>query len=56
MGYLLAIRGYELDALEEGLSKGARANLEAALDVIVPALEGGSLPKAACGNPIECEV
>jgi hydrogenase maturation protease len=56
MGYLLAIRGYELNDLEEGLSKGARANLEAALDVMVPALERGSLPKVTCGNPIDCEV
>jgi hydrogenase maturation protease len=40
-GYLLGIRGYELDELEEGLSKGARANLEAAFRFVVPALGTG---------------
>jgi hydrogenase maturation protease len=56
MGYLLGIRGYELDELGEGLSNGARANLEAALELIVPALERGSLEQVARGNAIECEV
>jgi hydrogenase maturation protease len=40
-GYLLGIRGYELDELEEGLSSGARANLEAAFRFVVPALGTG---------------
>jgi hydrogenase maturation protease len=40
-GYLLGIRGYELDELEEGLSKGARANLDAALRFVAQALETG---------------
>ncbi len=40
-GYLLGIRGYELDELEEGLSSGARANLAAAFRFVVPALGTG---------------
>jgi hydrogenase maturation protease len=40
-GYLLGIRGYELDEPEEGLSRGAEANLREALRFVVQALETG---------------
>ena len=50
-GYLLGIRGYELDELEEGLSSGAEANLEAAFRFVVPALKTGWLGKI----PARCD-
>lgn len=40
---VLAIRGYEFDAFGEKLSAGARANLQSALDFILPHLKAGTL-------------
>jgi hypothetical protein len=45
-GYVLAMRGYAFGALAAGLSPGARANLEAAVRFIAPALRDGDLAGA----------
>ena len=40
-GYALAIRGHEFDDYDERLSDRARANLEAAIEFIIPLLQSG---------------
>lgn len=45
-GYVLAVRGYEFDEFGERLSSGARTNLAAALDFVVPALRDRRMPDA----------
>ena len=45
-GYSLGIRGYRFDEFGESLSPGARANLESALQFMLPVLERGGLAEA----------
>jgi hydrogenase maturation protease len=54
-GYVLAVRGYEFDQFREGLSADARANLQAALDFIVPVLRSKTWPCRAGAAPEHSE-
>lgn len=50
--WLLGIRGYDFDGFGEGLSEGARANLDGALEALRRLLEGGgarALPPSGAG-------
>ena len=50
--WLLGIRGYEFDDFAEGLSAGARSNLEAAVDYVATALRRGRFDAVpAAGGP-----
>jgi hydrogenase maturation protease len=46
-GYVLGIRGYDFPRFGESLSPGARDNLEAALEFLLPVLKKGLLRKEA---------
>jgi hydrogenase maturation protease len=46
-GFILAIRGYDFNEFGEGLSEGARANLDAALSFLQEALRSGDLRSVA---------
>jgi hydrogenase maturation protease len=51
-GYILGIRGYEFDAFGERLSRGARANLAAAVEFLLPVLTHRTFREAeATGRP-----
>jgi hydrogenase maturation protease len=48
-GYLLGIRGYELDGLGERLSRKAQSNMEMALGFLLPVMRRGPLRKKPVG-------
>jgi hydrogenase maturation protease len=54
--YLLGVRGYDFDEYAERLSKGARANLGAAVAMLSEALVDGDLDGRATGPPINDSV
>lgn len=49
-GYLLAIRGQGFDMFTEQMTDEAKANLEAAIEFLVPVLKSGQLAAAAGEN------
>lgn len=49
--WLLGIRGYEFDRFGEGLSEGARANLDQAVEFIRKSLEQADREVVSCPTP-----